>query len=673
MPQKKPFDEKLMGIFNPIILFCLFFFFPFIVLILLFRISPGTKFFPNLIFYMGVSYISGGFLIFGIKMWELWDNKFVLFKRARWKSDPILRTVYYKVVVPPNFDRPLGDMYYYFGDMGNIINGQRTKFDMYNLGKWYYDWNFDIIVRKGKPEMYMSFPFKRLDFVMKVLKSHYPEIKLIETTNPYEKWPKEWIPGKTKLGPYKDFHGWDYKLYNSGLFTLGDSPTMTNNPLGSFLDTLCKFDPETMFVLQYVFRSFPNVKWDEWTKELEGVRKSLLVSNASFEVIDSKGEIKVGAQGDLMSDRNKRVIEACENKMADYHYRTHVRLLTFYPENKGYYAKIIEKIAKVYFGGIGGEKNFLMKATETSTDRTFTESKWPILDGLIGPFLNRFYFFKEKIYRGKIQYIGLLDRDPDIAWDSMDMLIDAKSMAAMFHWPKLPEGIFMDEWERIQKDIIKPRTIDVHAARRLSSTSDDKLALEQLEVSEIKEGLISGSNLTNLDFDKTAVEHITEKTPQKVTLEIKDSSKPLSQKNPEPTIITQSIEIDPNQKTPISLDINQDVKHTDADTLIPKAKDVILDSKIEPVKTSSTSDFANSLKDFEPIISTRKPNSDFVDKLASLKSNPKKVDDIPNKSSSTIETLKPNTENTKNFSDKQKLNDYFNMPSKGGIPDNDDE
>ena len=693
MPQKKPFDEQLMGIFNPLLLFCLFFFFPLIVLVLLFKINPGTKFFPNLIFYMGISYICGGFIFFGTKMWELWDNKFVLFKRARWKSDPILRTVYYKVVVPPNFDRSLEDMYFYFGDMGNIINGKRTKFDMYNFGKWYYDWNFDVIVRKGKPEMYMSFPYKRLDFVMKVLKSHYSEIKLIETTDPYEKWPKDWIPGKTKLGPYTDFHAWDYKLFNSGLYPLGDSTKMSNNPLGSLLDTFCKFDPDTMFVLQYVFRSFPNVKFDEWNQELEGFRKNLLINNASFEVTDSKGEVKIGAQGDLMSERNKRIIEACENKLSDYHYRTHVRLLIFYPKNKGYYGKIIEKIAKVYFGGIGGDKNFLLKASETSTDRSFSESKWPILDGIIGPLMNRFYFFKERIYRGKLQYAGMLDRDPDVAWDSMDMLIDAKSMAAMFHWPKLPDGIFMDEWEKIQKDVIKPRTIDVQTAQAFSSKN---LKLEtQDKISEIDEGLITGSHLTSLDFDKSTVEHSTQKPPQEITLEIKDNLN----KNQEPKITSQSVKIKEGEKISINLDQNLTTQTNQTATTSTKPAQVFFDNqpnqtassdlntqKISPFekpKTASNPNFANSLNSFTPDFADDKnQNPNFANKLTNLKNNNHKKISIPYLNSE--HNFKQNQElkdlDTQNLSelekalfyDKQELNKHFKMPSYGQIEDNED-
>jgi hypothetical protein len=524
MQEKKPFDEKLLGIANPVMLFCLFLIFPFLVAVLLFRANLGSNFFYNLVIYIGISYVFGGFVIFGIKMWEFWDNKFVLFKRARWKSDPILRKVYYKVVVPPNFERTPAEMYYYFADMQNWINGKRTKFDVYAKGKWYYDWAFDIIIRRGKPEMYMSFPFKRLDFVMKVLKSHYPEIKLIETTDPYEKWPKNWESGKTKLGPYKNFHAWDYKLWNSGLYPLGNPSNLSGNPLGSFLDTLCKFDPETMFVLQYVFRPFPNLKWEEWTKELEEVRKELLIHNTSFEVTDSKGDIKVGAQGDLVSERNKRIVEACESKLGEGHFRVHVRLMTFYPENKGYYGKIIEKIAK----------NFLMKAQETSTDRAFLESKWPMLDGIIGPFMNRFYFFKEQIYRGKIQYSSLADRDPDVAWDSMDMLIDSQSMATMFHWPKLPNGVFMDEWEKIQKLSILPRTIDVEATKISLGKNQKTLP----EISEVETGLISGTNLTDLNFDKSAVEHKKDDAPtlpQKITIEIKNNQEPslvLGQQNP---------------------------------------------------------------------------------------------------------------------------------------------
>jgi hypothetical protein len=637
MEEKKPFDEKLLGIANPIMLFCLFLLLPFLAVVLLFRANFGSNFFSNLVIYTGISYVCGGFVVFGIKMWELWDNKFVLFKRARWKSDPILRKVYYKVVVPPNFERTPAEMYYYFGDMQNWINGKRTKFDVYDKGKWYYDWAFDIIVRRGKPEMYMSFPFKRLDFAMKVLKSHYPEIKLIETTDPYEKWPKDWENGKTKLGPYKNFHAWDYKLWNSGLYPLGNPSNLSGNPLGSFLDTLCKFDPETMFVLQYVFRPFPNTKWEEWTKELEEVRKELLIHNTSFEVTDSKGDIKVGAQGDLVSERNKRIVEACESKLGEGHFRVHVRLMTFYPENKGYYGKIIEKIAKIYFGGIGSDKNFLMKAQETSTDRTFSESKWPMLDGIIGPLMNRFYFFKEQIYRGKIQYSSLPDRDPDVAWDSMDMLIDSQSMATMFHWPKLPNGIFMDEWEKIQKLSILPRTIDVEATK-VSILGQTKKTIP--EISEVETGLISGTNLTDLNFDKSVVEHKKEEPstalPQKITIEIKN--------NPESTLA-------PLQQNPHNnSNLAKKVSSLESKLADLKSKQ-IAQEKAQEIKEKESFFVKSKLNNQENLVQNSNSNKDSSDNFA--KNEDKK--NISSKSKTVDNLAQKTTEN------------IFEMPSGGQI------
>jgi hypothetical protein len=443
----KTFGELLIRRFSPIMLFLVFIGFPGLVLFALLNNTPEGNFVNKLLYYLGVVYVGGGFFFVGIKLWELWDNKFIVLKRGQWKGTPVMRRVFYKVCIPEGFDRNPADMIGLFYDMRNLVGGTRTKHELYNLGKWYYDWAFDIIVRKGVPEMYMSFPFKRTDYVLKTFKARYPEIKLVQTEDPYARWPKKWEPGKTNLGPYEGFHAFDMGLASTGPHPLCDPAGLPCNALGELLQSFSDFDKNVMFVWQYVFRPFPTDSVEKgWIDELTKLKSDMLGRSTRFEFTDSEGKKQVGNAGDLVTDSQKKTIDEAEAKISDAHFRAHLKLMVFYPKGKAYYGAITEKMVKGFTGQTSGGSNIVVKDWFTSTDRFFLSTKEGLLDSILGPFMDRFYHAKEIVYRAKIQYDSLSARDPDISHDSTKFFLSVPSCAALFHFPNIP--IFPEEFEK---------------------------------------------------------------------------------------------------------------------------------------------------------------------------------------------------------------------------------
>lgn len=447
---EKSLGVKLVRLFNsffPVIIFAVF---PILVLFLLFLNFYPDDFASRLIYMIGVVFVLGGFLPMGIKIWELIDDKYINLMKGYWRSEEIMRLITYKVIIPKDFKHPVSDMKRFFYDLYPMNGSIRTKYEQYTEGADYYDLTFDIIIRGGRAEMYLSFPFKRKDMVEKAFQTLFPEITLIETTDPYKNWPKKWVKGVGVPG-YKDMQAYDFELGGKDVFPFGNpswfgsSPDELEWPLGELIENLKNYDPKATIVLQYIFRSFENVYYERWLKDLEEVKSEMLERSTKFKVTED-GHTRMATTGDLVTTKQKEIVDACESRIADAQYRCHFRFVLFYPPGKEFYGAVMDKFLKMY-SGMFYYKNGIVKNWYTATDRYFLKSKFTFLDGLIGPLMNKFYHAKETEYRKIMHYFGLLNRKIDTSNDSMKFLIDVPSLSSMFHFPgKI--GIF----EELQND-----------------------------------------------------------------------------------------------------------------------------------------------------------------------------------------------------------------------------
>ncbi len=439
---------------------------PALVLLAIFSLNPLLNFISGLLFYMGVSYLAGGFLFWGFKLMENWDNNFILYKRSKWSGQPDMHKVFYKVCLPVGFKCKPEDMVGFFYDMRNLVGGKRTKHQIYNLGKWYYNLNFDIIIKNKQLEIYMSFPYKRTDYILKTFKMRFPNIKLIQTKDPYTHWPKKWIPGKTRLGPYTKFHAFDFGLADTGPFPLGSPSEVPGSPLTELLESFLDFDSNVMFILQYVFRPYPTDDYeDKWKKQLSQLKSKLLSRSASFKYEDEQGKEKTATTGDLVTNTQKKLIDACEQKLNTAHFRVHGKVMIFFPLGKDYYGPTVEKMFRGYTGQTSGDLNILTKDWLTATDRFFFSNK-NILDTFVGPIMDKMYHPKENIYRAKVQYDGLPDRDVDVSHPSSEFMVDVYSASSMFHFPSLPT--FPEEFKsETQQSLEKAKAVSFEKLKNL--------------------------------------------------------------------------------------------------------------------------------------------------------------------------------------------------------------
>ncbi|MEI6728704.1 MAG: hypothetical protein WCK98_03620 [bacterium] len=448
----KTFGERLISIFNWTWLTTFFALLPLLTIVALVLLRPGQNFFSRLLYNLGMVYVLGGFFWLTVKLWEFWNEAYVVYKRIKWKSGPLLQRVFYKVCIPKDFNRKVTEMTNLWKEIWLLNGGQRTKYEIYEEGKWYYDMSFEFIVRNGETELYFTFPFKRTDFVMKVMTQNYPELKFIQCEDPFKSINPDWKPGERIMGKYNNFHAFDFGLTSSPHKSLevpeklGTDPGKPSNLMTQLLQSFEAFDKECIFVLQYVIRPFETVFLKDWMEMQQKAKAEEFGRSASFVYTDSITGKKVTAtSGDLVTEKQKSTIEKSEKKFKEKHFRVRLKYMLFYPKGKAYYGAITEKFLKVYSQQSATGQMFT-KDWFTATDRTFLESKLPLMDAFIGPIMNRIYHEKEVQWRAQCHIGGLLSRDPDVSHDSMDTMLGALEMSTILHFPS-NLGVFEEHFQ----------------------------------------------------------------------------------------------------------------------------------------------------------------------------------------------------------------------------------
>lgn len=481
-PDKKSFGVTIIKLFNWVLLVTEYFILPLLVLLALIFTRPASDFVSRLIYAFGIVYVAGGSFVISTKWWEIWDDSFISMMKKKWRMGPIMKRIFYKVVIPKNFTKVPADMSKLYYDLWNLNSGQRTRYEVYTEGNWYYDIVFDFIIRGGKVELYASFVYKRKDLVLESFKNRFPEIKLVECDDPFKNWPKNWKKGVGVPG-YKNFEGANYGFGAPDILPLAEPDWFSDPaswPLGELLNSLKDYDPLATVTLQFVLSPYDTIHYARWSRELEQMKSEYLQKSTGFKVDIGEGA-SMATSGELVSDRQKTRINRIENRINDNQYKMNIKLLIFYPEGKEFYVPVMEKFMKTYGGATAGAQ-ILVKDENYSTDRGFLQSKYPFMDGIIGPIMESVYFRKEAEYRKQCLYEGLLSREGDVSHSSGGFMVDVPRLGSILHFPGN-----VHIFEELTNESIEKQILEAQAA---NASSFEKL--QQLRQKAVQVPTISG-------------------------------------------------------------------------------------------------------------------------------------------------------------------------------------
>lgn len=430
---------------------------PLITLYFLVIFLPDSgNFFSKFVYCLGLVYLFGGFFVLTTKLWGDWEINYGVLKKGKWKSQPGMKKMFYKVVLPEGFSKPLDSFKPMWDDINGLNLELRNRHEKMVLGKSYYDIAFDYLIRDGKTELYFMCVLKRTDFVFNIIKLYFPEIKFVETTDPYKDIDGDWEPGQRLWGKYRQIHAFDCELRGDQIDTLRDPATIPNNPMDELLVALRGLDKDLTVALQYALRPYPNIYRDQWMAKLMTIKAK-----------------ESAESGTLYTEKTLAGLNNKERKIKEKHFRVRLKVVVFLPKQKEYLAGDVEKVLKVFFlqTGAGG---MLQKDWETSTNRTFvTFPPLSFLDSLIGPFANNLYFKKEVQFRAKMHIDGLKGRGLDVSHDhdSRPFFLCTWELCSILGFPNF--GIFTEELEDKTKQVLEEKE---SATQETKASSFDKLS-----------------------------------------------------------------------------------------------------------------------------------------------------------------------------------------------------
>jgi hypothetical protein len=425
-------NHKLLLGLIPVIFFGLL---PITAVIFLF-ITPENNFLGGVFEGFWLTALLGGSFFLGLKVWEIFDVKFIVFKKRQWRKRPGKGRIFFKITYPPDVNPSLANMTSFLGSLHAFFPGVRTKADTYNFGKGYYDFSFDFFIRQQKVDIFMAIPEEKCNILNTAFSTYYPQISFTRCDDPYKNWPETWSFSKG-LGKFKDLFGTDFKLDQSGPYPLADPDTLSNNPnpISKLLYSYMDNDPEALIIMQYLVRPYENSKEKDWTKVLEDKKKEVLKKNSMFVSKDEKGKSFEASSTNLITDTQREIFGQCDAKLNQAHYKSHLRLVAFYEKDKKYVGDLTESDFKVFQGDTSGYLQKLEKNHPSSTNVKFYKSAFEFLDSIIEPFMEKWYYEKEREYRKRVMYKSLIGRDLDAPTDSGEMLIDTRSLASILHFP----------------------------------------------------------------------------------------------------------------------------------------------------------------------------------------------------------------------------------------------
>jgi hypothetical protein len=380
-------------------------------------------------------FLYGGFIIFGLKYYEWYDDRLVAKRSGRWAAKQNIRTV--EIVPPIDSALLISEMQSLFTEIYGI-SGNRTPDEIYSTGAGFFNIAFDIIGHNSQVQYFLTMESSRLDLTVSFLKQHYPTIEVRDTVHPFKSWPQEWwdqdglnglrayrgadiVPAKTDLHPLKSYK----KFYNS-------SGGLVNDPMNVLMNTLKNMPADGYLVMQYIFRPHPGVlatRVKGWEDTIQKLKK---------EFIDNNSVEKIGANVQTLTQEEEEILQNAIVKMKSIQYRTKLRWMLIYDKKSGTVDEgNIKKGIGAYFQDLSTSVQSVKDSDATNTEKRYPGGMFGPLDAVVGNWMNRIYWTTtERSYRMRRLYSALINQSLDTGEDSSNFFLDPESIASLLHFPQ---------------------------------------------------------------------------------------------------------------------------------------------------------------------------------------------------------------------------------------------
>ncbi len=371
-----------------------------------------------LLLNLGLVFLLGGVVVIG-KLWMEWyDYQYVSAKIGGWfaKQDYI----FVQLFPPVANERSMAEMEHFYINISSILSGKSPK-DIYNEGKWYESFTFEVHSRGGQIAFYTYLNRNYLPLLRSSLAAHYPGSTVVEASDPLSNFPKEW---KGQAGPYTNLFTTDIAIGKSELHPIKswkafqkEDNTPITDPITTLLTNLENIEPEDYVVLQFVLqpRDFDVKKKKELQDELAGMKKKF----------SQNSSVEVGADNSIqvLTKQERAVLDAAEIKLNSVNFLSKIRvgLFSAKPAPQRNLGMIMS-----YLKQFNTDVQFTKPDADTKTSAS-AEGR------LTGAWLDKVYWNTEQKFRRDMGYKALLNRS--LTEGSDPKMLDVESITALFHFP----------------------------------------------------------------------------------------------------------------------------------------------------------------------------------------------------------------------------------------------
>ncbi len=375
-------------------------------------------------------FLFGGLPVLLIHGYFWFADRYEGYKKAEYSKTQ--KFVVLRVFPPAQNMVSMHSMEDFFNSVWSIYR-ERTPFKLFTLGRSYENLIIEFHSRGGFVGIFIRVNRGNMDAVSGQLMDRFPGTRVVEVADPMQSLPKTW----DRKGQYTQMYATDMKVLEVGtnkendLFTLkswkefqSDRKEPVSDPVVQLFGVLRDIDPRAYVILQFILRPMYNKKkLKDWMIEFQSRKKELL----------GEKDLDLGKRQKIITNTptQSKILNDITRKINSLNYLCKIRIVAMGQE--GVDMATIKHMIWSYFNQYSSEMGRLRPQKDTQST---AESKGDFL-GMLGPqmglFADKAFYEKERYFREKMVYDGLVRRNIDVG--SAYYYLDTQALAAMIHFP----------------------------------------------------------------------------------------------------------------------------------------------------------------------------------------------------------------------------------------------
>ncbi len=384
------------------------------------------------------------------------EDRFIEYKKSEYSKTQ--KFVILRIFPPQINESSIHQMEGFFEAMWSIFR-ERTPFKLLTLGRSFENLTFEFHSKGGFVAIFVRINSINQEVLIKQLTERFPGIQIVEYPDPFANLPKDW----NRKGEYEQIFASDFKPVEietgkeTDLFPLKSwkeyqtkDKVPISDPAAQLFGFLQSIDPKSYVVLQFITRPmYIQKQIQKWKSEYEKRKKEFL----------GEQNLKLSKIQKAASTTNtqKKILNDITRKINSLNYLCKIRAIAM--AKKGVNISSLENMIMSYFVQFNTEMIKMRKQPDTQSDAG-PEGKGPsALGPIMAMFFEKIYWERERYFREKMVYQGMIKRNIDIG--SPYYYLDVESLASMIHFPYISQKDFVRQNLKTYTDAEKTKKVEL--------------------------------------------------------------------------------------------------------------------------------------------------------------------------------------------------------------------